>query len=73
MTRFITSAIDPRKLSMLPHQIARQHPGRREHIYGPIQPMEPDRRCGLQKISNAIVIGLFAVVVLLSVTRGWQW
>jgi hypothetical protein len=32
--------IDPRKLSMLPHLIARQHPGRREHIHGRVHSLE---------------------------------
>ncbi len=27
---------------MLAHQIARQQPGRRESVHGPIQPMEQD-------------------------------
>jgi len=36
MSRFTVSAIDPRKLSMQFFQIARQHPGRREHVHGRI-------------------------------------
>jgi hypothetical protein len=39
MRLFTTSALDPRKLSMLPFQMAKQHPGRREWIYGKVHPM----------------------------------
>jgi hypothetical protein len=38
MRLFTSTSIDPRKLSMLPHLIARQHPGRREFIHGKIHP-----------------------------------
>jgi hypothetical protein len=34
--KYVCSPLDVRKLSMLPFQIARQHPSRREHIYGRI-------------------------------------
>lgn len=37
--RFTTSGIDPRRLSMLAHQIARQHPSRREYVHGPVHEM----------------------------------
>jgi len=37
--KFICSPIDVRKLSMLPHLIARQHPSRREHVHGKVHPM----------------------------------
>jgi hypothetical protein len=40
MMRFTTSVIDPRKLSMLSHLMAKQHPGRREHIHGKIHAMD---------------------------------
>jgi hypothetical protein len=40
MRLFLASAIDPRKLSMLPHEMAKQHPGRREHIHGKIHSMQ---------------------------------
>lgn len=43
--RFVTSALDPRKLSMLAHQIARQHPSRREHVHGKIH--AADCRCSV--------------------------
>lgn len=39
MRLFFKTESDPRKLSMLAHQIARQHPGRREAIYGPVHEM----------------------------------
>lgn len=37
--RFTSSPIDPRKLSLPWHLIARQHPGRREHVHGKVHPM----------------------------------
>lgn len=40
MRLFFTSSSDPRKLSMLSHTIARQHPGRREHIHGKVHSMD---------------------------------
>jgi hypothetical protein len=39
MRLFFTTKSDPSKLTMLPHQMARQHPGRREHIHGRIHEM----------------------------------
>jgi hypothetical protein len=51
----------------------RPSPARREHIHGRIQPMTTRRTCGLQIISNAIMLGLFAVVVVLSAAYGWRW
>ena len=38
MRLFFTSPIDPRKLTMLSHTIARQHPSRREFVHGKIHP-----------------------------------
>jgi hypothetical protein len=40
MRLFSNSPIDPRKLTMLPHLIARQHPSRREHVHGKIHALE---------------------------------
>lgn len=40
MRLFVTSEADPRKLSMLFFQIARQHPGRREHVHGRIHALD---------------------------------
>jgi hypothetical protein len=37
---FFRSEIDPRKLSMLPHEIAKQHPSRREFVHGRIHAMD---------------------------------
>lgn len=42
MRLFFTSKSDPRRLSMLAHEIAKQHPGRREHIYGKVHAMDCD-------------------------------
>jgi len=42
---FFKSSSDPRKLSQLWHQIARQQPSRREHIHGRIHAM--DCRCSV--------------------------
>jgi hypothetical protein len=36
---FFKTEIDPRKLSMQFFQIAKQHPGRRRHIHGPLHEM----------------------------------
>lgn len=36
MRLFFRSKLDERVLRLPWHQIARQHPGRREHIHGPI-------------------------------------
>ncbi len=44
MRLFTSTPVDPRRLSMLAHTIARQHPGRREHVHGPIHPQFC--RCG---------------------------
>ena len=43
MTRFTSTPVDYRRLSMLPHRIANIHPGRREHIHGRIQPIKYPR------------------------------
>jgi hypothetical protein len=69
MSRFVTSPVDPRKLSMLPHQIARQHPGRRQHLHGPIQPMEQPRDPSAKLfVALASAVALFFALQLL---RGW--
>lgn len=44
MRLFVSSPVDYRRLSMLPQDIIKMHPGRREHIYGKIHPM--DCKCG---------------------------
>lgn len=49
MRLFFTTPIDPRKLSMLPHTIARQHPGRREHVHGKVHALE----CNCSKCREA--------------------
>jgi hypothetical protein len=49
MRLFSNSPIDPRKLTMEFWQIAKQHPGRREHIYGKIHPM--DCKCDSCKVA----------------------
>jgi hypothetical protein len=38
-----------------------------------IEPLHPQRICGLQRLSNAVVIGLFAVIAVLSAVHGWRW
>jgi hypothetical protein len=45
--KFASSPIDPRRLSLPWFNIARQHPGRREHIHGKIHAM--DCRCSACK------------------------
>ena len=48
----------------------RVHPGRREFIHGRIQPLDEPAR---PLWHSLLIVGLFAVVVFLTVTRGWQW
>ncbi len=47
--RFTSTEQDPRRLTMLPSQIARQSPSRRHHVHGPLLPMEPDRAARLER------------------------
>lgn len=64
--RHVSSSVDPRRLSMLSHQIARQHPGRRQHIHGKLVGL-PDRRDPTAKwfIVPALIVGGFFVLQLL--------
>jgi hypothetical protein len=39
MRIFFKSEIDERKLRLPWYELARQHPGRREHIHGPLHEM----------------------------------
>ena len=61
MTRFTTSAIDPRRLSVLPHRIANMHPGRREHIYGKIQPLHD--RSASESFMRGFAVGLVLLAI----------
>jgi hypothetical protein len=49
MRTFLTSALDLRKLTQPWHEIAKQHPGRREHIHGRIHPM--DCKCSACRVA----------------------
>lgn len=60
--RFVTSPIDPRKLSMLPHHIARQHPSRREFVHGRVQPADSLVRMGRRIPSGTIAVALAIVI-----------
>jgi hypothetical protein len=51
-----------------------QTPWQRERKHGRyIEPLHPERICGLQSLSNAVVIGLAIVVAYLCMSRGWAW
>jgi hypothetical protein len=46
----------------------------RIHMHGThIVPLHPQRICGLQRLSNAVVVILAIVVAYLCATRGWAW
>jgi hypothetical protein len=59
----------PRTYAPRPQRVAD-----RIHMHGTrIEPLHPQRICGLQRLSNAVVIGLFAVIAVLSAVHGWRW
>lgn len=70
---FRTTSSDPRRLTMLPHQQARQTPGERRRIHGPIQPMpcEDDALAAVIVANVAIIAAVLAVVLI--VIPGALW
>lgn len=66
MSRLFTSTrVDPRRLSMQDHQRARQTPGERRRIHGPIQPMHSEGKGGCTTLLGAAAIALAAIWILI--------
>lgn len=62
--RFTSSPQDPRRLSMLPQDMARQSPWRRHHIHGPILPMHPPRALRMLRRSTWFSLAVAAAAGL---------
>ena len=63
MTRFTNSAIDPRRLTCLPHRIAGMTPARREFVHGKIVPLHSPRD-GFQRFVAWVAMGVIVVAFL---------
>lgn len=48
-----------------------QHPSRRQHIHGPIQPLYSPSR--IDWISNAVIVGMAVGLAVLCSKFGWSW
>jgi hypothetical protein len=72
--RFVSTPVDPRRLSTLDHQRARQTYGERRRIYGAIEPMPRDcAPASWGQIGRAAAIAVAIVAALWIVVPGAAW